>query len=277
MGENTNIAIIICFYGTFPWYFPYFLQSCKYNLNIDFYLITDNPCLNTYVPSNVFVVRKSIKKIEEISERKLGFKVAINHPYKLCDFKPAYGFIFYEIIKRYDFWGCGDIDIIFGNIRNFITDKLLNDYETICVRHDVITGYFMLFKNCKKINELFKQSKDYEKVLSSSRHFCFDETNFAFDQFKDGIPFNEIKSEIESMMHVVRKMEEANCLKAYFDFHVIEGRPGRLKWDNGVLTYKNVYEVILYHLIKLKAVYHPKKQPKKIPDIFYISPTRIYP
>jgi hypothetical protein len=276
MQQNKSIGIIICYYRSFPWYFSYFLHSCRYNKNVDFFIISDNQLSNTYLPSNVFVVQKSIEEIKETAETKLGFKVALNHPYKLCDFKPAYGFLFHEIIKCYDFWGCADLDVIFGCIRNFITDELLSNYDTICVRHDVITGYFMLFKNCKKNNELFKQSKDYRKVLSSEKHFCFDETNFAFDQFKDGIPYNEVKSEIESMMHVVKKLEVRKEIKAYFDFHVIEGRPGRLKWDNGILTYKNEYEAILYHLIKLKEVYKPKIHPRKIPDTFYISPTRIY-
>jgi len=31
-----------------------------------------------------------------MASRKLGFKVTINNPYKLCDFKPAYGLFFEE-------------------------------------------------------------------------------------------------------------------------------------------------------------------------------------
>jgi hypothetical protein len=78
------------------------------------------------------------------------------------------------------------------------------------------------------------------------------------------------------MTHLVKKLHNQKYLKAYFDFHVIEGLPGKIKWENGVLTYKNTMEAIFYHLIKLKKVYTPKKALKKIPDTFYISPTRIY-
>jgi hypothetical protein len=276
MQKNKSISILVCYYGAFPWYFSYFLHSCKYNPDVTFYVITDNPISECRKPVNVVFIIKTLQEIKEIAQDKFGFEVTLESPYKLCDFKPAYGHLFSELIADCRFWGYSDIDVIFGNIRTFITDDILNKYELISVRHDFLTGYFQLFKNNKKMNTLFTNSKDYKKVFSSTKNYCFDETNYQFEAFAEQTPFDQIKSEIESMMHVVRKMEEANCLKAYFDFHVIEGRPGKLKWDNGVLTYKNIYEVILYHLIKLKAVYNPKNQPKKLPDVFYISPTRIY-
>ncbi|MGN6196017.1 MAG: DUF6625 family protein [Ginsengibacter sp.] len=273
---NKSIALIVCYYGKFPWYFSFFLHSCKYNPDVTFYIITDNEVKGHEIPQNVFIIKKSLQQFKQEATHKLGFEVKIDYPYKLCDFKPAYGFIFSEFIQPYDFWGYTDLDVIFGNIRSFITDELLNSYEFISVRHDILTGYFQLYKNKKEINNLFMESKDYKTVFSSQKHYCFDETNFAFDEFKGGVPYNEIKSEIESMMHVVKKMEETKRLKAYFDFHVIEGTPGKLKWEKGKLTYKNEYEVILYHLIKLKEVYHPNYSRKRIPDVFRISPTCIY-
>lgn len=62
--------------------------------------------------------------------------VAIPNSYKLCDFKPTYGLIFSEYIAKYDFWGMGDIDVIYGNIRDFITEDVLNNNDIITVKHD---------------------------------------------------------------------------------------------------------------------------------------------
>jgi hypothetical protein len=207
--------------------------------------------------------------------QKLCLKVQIKFPYKLCDFKPAYGLIFSELIRGYHFWGHGDIDVIFGRIRNFITDDILNSYDLVCVRPDFLTGYFTLFRNSIKMNSLFKRSKDYKKVFTTPKHYCFDETNFAFDPFTAGVPVDEIHSEIESMTHVVKKMQQIHYIKAYFNFHVIEGNEGKLKWEDGILTYKNEFEAILYHLVRFKTVCEPVEV-KKIPDTFFISPTRIY-
>ncbi len=271
-----SVVIITCWYGQFPWYFSYYIQSCSFNPSIDFCIITDNndPIINQ--PANVKVIYKTLKEIEDKASLRLEFKVNIQNPYKLCDFKPAYGFIFSELIENYDFWGHGDIDLIFGNIRTFITNELLNNYDLISVRPDWVPGCFLLFKNTKKMNLLFTQSKDYEKVFRSGTHYCFDETNFSHGLFTDGYKYSEISTEIESMMHVIKRLEELHQIRPYFDLHIVEGRPGRLKWCYGILTYRNQFEVLLYHLIKLKEVYQPKKAHKEIRKTFFISPTRIY-
>ena len=153
--------------------------------------------------------------------------------------------------------------------------EILDAYDLINVRHDVLTGYFLLFKNCKKMNYLFRHSKDYEKVFTSARNFYFDETNFRFEEFKKGMNYREIESEIESMNHVVFRLQEEGYINPYFDFHVIEGNPGKMKWEKGTLTYKNQFEILLYHMVVFKELCIPSKL-KIVPDLFRISKVRIY-
>lgn len=270
-----SIVLITCYFGKFPWYFTYFLHSCKYNPGVSFVVVTDND-EQFALPPNVTIVHRTLPEISSLASEKLGFRVMIETPYKMCDFKPAYGFLFPELIDGYDFWGHGDIDVIFGNIRNFITKDLLEQYDFISVRHDYITGHFALFRNCKKMNELFMRSADYRKVFGSLFHYCFDETNFAWEDFRNGVPYYDIKTEIDSMTHVVKRCETQKEITAYFDFHIIEGTPGKLKWDSGTLVYKSRFEAMMYHLIKLKTIYKPGKVPVLVPDNFYISPSRIY-
>lgn len=271
-----GIVIIVCYFGKLPWYFGYFLHSCKYNPSVQFYIITDNNLCDNVFPENVTYIQKSLREIKNDFSSTLGFEVGLESPYKFCDLRPALSCVFPEIVKTYDFWGYGDIDVIYGNIREFITDNILENYDVVSVRHDYLPGAFSLFKNNERINELFKESKDYLKVFTDPKHYCFDETNFTFDEFAKGVPYREIESEVESMTHVVRRMEDKKEIKAYFDFHVIEGLPGRMKWNKGTLIYGNGIEAILYHMIKLKDVYFPTNIPKEIPDSFRISSTRIY-
>lgn len=271
-----KVAILICFFGKLPWYFHYFVHTCKYNPTVDFFIITNDRSWSESLPKNVKIIYQEMEMINKTATRKLGFTTNIKEAYKLCDFKPAYGYLFPELIEGYDFWGHGDIDVIFGDIREFITDDVLENHELVNVRHDFISGYFLLFRNNKKMNTLFMRSKDYKKVLSSSTHYCFDETNFQFGDFAEIDIYPKIKHEVESMMHLVRKLENRGELKTYFDFHVIEGLPGKLKWEKGKLVYKNAYEIMLYHMIYFKNVFKPKQIPKEIPDAFSISPRRIY-
>ena len=124
--EVEPICLITCWYGTYPWYFSYFIHSCSYNPTIDFYIITDNQQIINNKPENVKIIYKTLEEIKALASKKLGFALNINCPYKLCDFKPAYGFLFPELIKDYDFWGHGDLDVVYGNIRNFMTKEILN-------------------------------------------------------------------------------------------------------------------------------------------------------
>lgn len=276
MKKETSIAMLICYIGKLPWYFDYFAHSCKYNLDVHFLIITDDQSYNKVVSENILFVYKTLEEINEIATKKLGFRTNIKSGYKLCDFKPAYGLLFSELIEDYDFWGHGDLDIIFGDIRKFMTEDILANHDLIAVRDDYLTGYFLLFRNNSQMKLLFTNSKDYKKVFSDDKHYCFDETNFRFIDFAKELHYSEIKSEVESMTHVVKRQHEDKIINAYFDFHVIEGAYGKLSWEKGVLMYNNKYEAMLYHLILLKTIYKPKRNIKIIPDSFKISKTRIY-
>lgn len=275
MNYKHSIAHLICYMGKFPWYFDYFVYSCSFNPSINFFVITDNTTYEKPLPENVKLIYQSLEEVSKIATHKLGFKIDIKNSYKICDFKPAFGILFSELIEGYDFWGFGDIDVIFGNIRNFITEEILDNYDLISVRPDWIPGCFVLLKNNDKMRTLFMHSKDYRKVFSSDIHYCFDETNFAHDAFTEGNYYSQIDTEIESMMHVIKKMEEENYIKPFFDLFIIEGIPGKLIWEKGKMTYKNKYEILLYHLIRLKSYYKPTKVPQQIPDYFTISQKKI--
>ena len=153
-----KIVIIICWYGNWPWYFKYFLHSVKFNPSIDFIIVTDEP-LSEELPKNVKLIPKSLEDIREIATQKMGFDVSLSSAYKLCDFKPAYGEIFNEYIKDYDFWGHGDIDMIFGNIRNFIETNILDTYDVISVH-----SMFQFSKNITFLKNLKNNILIYSKI-----------------------------------------------------------------------------------------------------------------
>jgi len=87
-----SIAFIVCWSGDYPWYFPYFLHSCRYNPTIDFLIFTDNQTPLEHLPPNVHLIPYSIEQFKADAAKALGFEVAVESGYKLCDFKSAYGF-----------------------------------------------------------------------------------------------------------------------------------------------------------------------------------------
>jgi len=275
MLVNNSIAILSCWYGPYPWYFPYFIHSCSFNPTVDFIIITDNKELIPNKPENVKIIYKTLDEIKSTASEKLGFKVTISYPYKLCDFKPAYAFLFPEIVKDYNFWGQSDLDIICGDIRGFITEEMLDTYDFISVRHDYTTGCFALYRNNKKMNTFFMRSKDYKLVFSTPELYSFTECNFEWDNLAAGKSIFELETKIDSFTYLIKSAEIRKEIKAHFDFILMEGKTGKVVFDNGRIIYKKQFEAILYHLFWIKRV-TPEKQPHKIPDKYYISPTRIY-
>jgi len=272
-----RIVFVIAYMGKYPWYFPYFLHSCRYNPTVDFLFFTDNNDSKLELPPNVKLIPCSIEQFKSEAAEVLGFEVAVSYVYKLCDFKPAYGCIFSDFIREYDFWGYCDIDVIFGNIRSFMTDELLEEYDIISARHDYLTGCFALFRNQPFFRELFKQSKDYRKVFTEPRNYFFDEAGSALMAFEKGLHFSKAYSNVDSMTHIVKRLQEENKLKAYFEFQILEGFAGNMLWKKGTLVYRKQFEAMLYHLVRFKHKYsEPCNLYRKIPDEFRIGKKKIY-
>ena len=266
-----KIVLINCYFGKFPWYFNFFIKSCVSNPTIDFIIFSDSE-FNDYLPNNVKIIPFTLTDFNLIATDKLGFEINIKNAYKLCDFKPAYGIIFSDHIQDFDFWGMCDIDIILGRIREFVTDDLLDGYDIVNTRHDYLTGSFLLFRNTDSINKLFLKSKDCKKVFTSEIHYCFDECNFKHIEMEQGISIFDVDCEIESMEHIVRKEMELGNVNVFFDFLVVDGLCGKLKWDNGILGYDNKFEVLLFHLIQYKSnLLTQKVSWQQVPNVFFID------
>ena len=273
----TSIAVLTCWYGNYPWYFPYYVHSCLFNPTIDFYIITDNLDEITNKPDNLIIIHKKLEDIKKLASEKLGFQVSLDYPFKLNDFKPAYGFLFPEIFQGYDYWGQSDLDLIYGNIRDFLTEEMLNSYDYLSMRHDYTTGCFSLYKNSEKMNNFFMKSKDYKSVFSNFESCCFDEcSELGYKPLSEGKSIFEFKTDIVSFTHIIKAAEITNDIKAHFDFILFEGNPGRIVFDNGKVIYNKKMEAIMYHLIKFKKRRTSFNIPQSIPNKYHISPTKIY-
>ncbi|WP_051664059.1 DUF6625 family protein [Dyadobacter crusticola] len=272
MEENRKkICILYCYIGELPWYFPLFAKSCQKNSDIDFLIIGDQDHVTSADIPNLLFIKKSLAEINALATARLQLQTAIHYPYKLCDFKPAYGIIFSDYLKDYDFWGFGDIDVILGDLGNFYTPEMLEQYDVISARHSYISGFLTLFKNNDYVNRLYEKSKDYHKVFSSAKHYCFDECSFEFARLAEGKSILDLNSEIESLTHVVKKLEAQGALRPFFDHLVVEDVPGNLEWNNGKLFYNNKFEALLYHLILFKDnPYLLKPEWEKVPDHYFI-------
>lgn len=166
---------IIPYFGEFPIWFQLFLNSCRENKDYDWLILTDNTKDYDY-PKNVIIKKMTFAQVKGLVQKSFDFKVRLDKPYKFCDLKPMYGFIFKDLVKEYPFWGHCDLDLIFGKIDDFISQA---DFETFDKIGNL--GHFTLYKNIKFINEAFMLPLNgklrYKEILQSSKNFSFDEEN----------------------------------------------------------------------------------------------------
>ncbi len=177
-------VFIIPYFGKFPDSFPVFLKTCAFNKDFDFLLFTDDSRAFDY-PDNVRRIIISFEKIKNLIQSKFDFEISLNRPYKLCDYKPAYGFIFEEYIKEYPFWGHCDIDTILGDLGHFLTDDLLGRYEKLfCL------GHMILYRNTYENNRVFLKNVQGRNLCRES--FSTDAITVFDETYGDGPSINDI-------------------------------------------------------------------------------------
>lgn len=166
-----SILIIIPYFGKFPKQFKFWLQSAYNNQTVNFLLLTDNQIESK---ANIRVIKMNFIDFRNQIQSKFDFEIALKTPYKICDFRGAYGYIFSEYIQGYNFWGYGDIDVIYGNIRHFLTDAVLSQNKVL-----LGFGHLTLYKNTEECNRFFETKIEgfqyYKDVFSKPRNYLFDE------------------------------------------------------------------------------------------------------
>ena len=233
-------CLIVPYFGKFPNYFQLTLNSCGENLDYDWLLFTDNREKYDY-PLNVKVYHMEFQDFKKIIELKLGKEFNLETPYKLCDYKVAYGFLLEEYIRDYDWWGYCDIDVIFGKINNFISENLFHDYDKL-----FILGHFTMFKNTLEINRMFMKPLDneilYKKYLTNNKIWVFDERwkksiNNIFEKYEKKIYYKNCIADIypKSVKFKIVNSDMTNKTK-----FIKEECKGIFIYDNGKV--KEIYK-----------------------------------
>lgn len=223
-------AIILPYFGKFNNYFPLFLRSCAYNPAFDWLIFTDDKSEYEY-PENVHVHYITFEDMQKLIQSKFKFEVSLEHPYKLCDYKATYGLVFKEYIEKYDFWGFCDCDLIFGDLSQFITDEILNEYDRV-----FSLGHFSLFKNDNQINSIclddYNGEKYAPKVLGSNNVFGFDEMvmNSLLEQRGMKIYSVDLSANLSVYYHKFRLVKRDYSIKRYIIEDYI---PAIYLWDRG--------------------------------------------
>lgn len=192
-----GIHIILVYFGPFPMLTDYFFLSCHQNPEISFLLFTDQLPRND-LPENIQYISFSSTDFEGLVKNKLGLKIKLKYPYKLCDFKPLYGHLFEDYLAGCAFWGYCDMDLIFGNIMHFLSPEILNRYDIITAREKSLAGNFTLYRNKTEISSLYNKSDGWSEIMQDQdRVYGFDEYTREKGTLMSSDFFNKVRTRLK--------------------------------------------------------------------------------
>lgn len=150
--------------GNYGWYWKIFTPNEFYN-----------------VPPNTEIIPMDIFEFDNLLGKKLGYRpnnfiTDQGVPSKpMSDFYVASGVIFEDYIKGYDFWGITNWDVVYGRLDHFLPDSMLSELDVFTDDVGIVNGVFSVFRNRKRVNELFLEIPEIQRKLTEHRLFGVDE------------------------------------------------------------------------------------------------------
>lgn len=268
-----SIAYIVPFFGKLRSDIEIWLLSVKYNPTVNWIIYTDDYTEYLY-PPNVKVVYTTFEDIRNKIQSLFDFKITLNTPYKLCDYRVTYGETFADDLESYDFWGYCDMDLMWGGVRNFITDDILEKYDKIGFQgHSTI--YRNNLKNNARYRNKFKGIDNFVEVFTSNRNWNFDEKgiNGIFNRLNIPFYFETSFSTLAQYRYNFKARYWPKDNKS-MNKHVIyswkDGRLFHISADKSQIKYT---EIMYVHWQKrnMEIFYDSQK------TTYLIVPNRVYP
>jgi hypothetical protein len=170
-----------------------------------------------------------------------------------------YGYLHRDELEGYDFWGFCDIDVVFGDIRYFITDKVLEN-DVISSHSTRLAGHFSLFRNTPMLREAFRKVEGWEKKICDDKNHQFDEKDFS----KLFIRYKNFPAWIRKYIPGYSKLKTKSYFKEFYStpncrIDWEDGSrnfPTEWYWERGILTNNGSAKPFMYfHFLYWKQNY----------------------
>jgi hypothetical protein len=171
------LIMLICYFGHWPAWINFFIESCKANPDVRWRIYTDCGEPENRA-DNVVFVPMSFNDYKALARARLAIAFDPPDPYKLCDLRPALGFVHAQDTAGYPFFGYGDIDVIYGRIAGFYGEERLAGFDVVSALSNRLAGHFAVFRNTPEIHHAFERIPGYRDLLQLPYYAALDENQF---------------------------------------------------------------------------------------------------
>jgi len=114
------------------------------NNDIDFIVINDH-ITESGTDQNLHYINMNLEEVNTVASRQLNCPIQLDNAWKINELKPLFVDIFRNLLTSYDYWGWCDLDIIWGCLRQFLNEDLLDKFDMITTKENWTTGPFYPF------------------------------------------------------------------------------------------------------------------------------------
>jgi glycosyltransferase involved in cell wall biosynthesis len=171
-----SALFIVPYFGRWPEWIDLYWASCGENSSIHWLFFTDCAIPKDHAANLRFVSLSFEQYCDRVSAR-LDISFSPPDPYKLCDLKPALGYLHEQELEGYDFWGFTDVDIVYGDLRKGLPAGML-EHGVISAHADRIAGHFTLLRNTAKYKKAFMRIPQWRRILERPEYRSMDEGHF---------------------------------------------------------------------------------------------------
>lgn len=234
-----SIVLIFPYFGKLPTQYKMWRESALRNPSVDFMFFTD---ADVEPAKNIIVYKMKFEEFRQYIQVVFDFPIMLDRPYILCDFKPVYGEALQQYISKYDYWGYGDLDVVYGDIRTFLTDDVLANHK-----YFLGYGHLTLYHNDEETNSYYKVIKtgyqDYRESLSTKDQTFFDEYDHkgTADKWRDYRPLDSWTTFPFDNLSKPKQSYHFNSLTRGWEqvlFEHIDNKLYMLRFNNGKLEKK---------------------------------------
>ena len=173
--NNPRAMVLIAHFGRLPEWFEVWLHTAKLNPGVDFHVVQETIAGSR--DGNVFFHRMSLADFNRMPLL-VAERCEIKTPYKFCDYRPLIAELFPQITSSYEYWGWGDLDVIYGDILSVIGTSFDQKFDYVSTGWQGESGPLGFLRNRREVNSLWRALPDVHSKLNDAKYVRIDERQF---------------------------------------------------------------------------------------------------